>query len=341
MALSGRTIELDLHDDWLSHISIMVAALACFGAPSPFGHADVQRLEQALRIAGELGFPLGAPTTSSSCDVAERFYALHRRYLAPKARRVLLSSSFECPASYRAAVERFEQDSAQGQSLTEPLCWGEQPDEYAHLFPAQWCVRCIYLDRERQQEDGRIIKRGPVLFVRATEDTMFVLGTHRSGLDPAELQHELVECMHAQWPESIRPFRSRYVSSDDASSDDASSDDASSNEVALMMRSGAVYSLPAPLTIARAHASEDAERYVFHTKLLHRAEQAIVDQEAELWVTRSRVRCRLVFAEAGSGVVRVVEPGTRTVVGEIRNFPDAALPSLDSPRVGHLATEHS
>lgn len=176
------SIELDFYGDW---ISILRRELAAMGHPT-------------------------SPNDSPQ-EISLRYFNLIRRMIWPTPRAVYVSKEFSCPQEHAAGVELIKHKIVSGESLAPHLSntIRSTPD-YDDLLLNDWGIHHLHLGTTLDTS-GLVAKRtGPLLFVRVTDTAVYLINVFAHD---AWTQKQIIEILHANWPDSIKQFSCPGISS--------------------------------------------------------------------------------------------------------------------------------
>lgn len=159
----------------------------------------VTLLRDALRRAGY------AVSDAESADmVGMMYFNARRRWIPRRARAVLFSRTFSCPAEHRAGVDLIvskcqaaeDLNSHQSRSLFDSASYNDG-------LLNDWGMHHLHLGLSTEPS-GLAARTDFLLLARVTEDTFYGIDVRPHG---AWHDRDLVQIVHDNWPDSIRQYR--------------------------------------------------------------------------------------------------------------------------------------
>ncbi|WP_207423745.1 hypothetical protein [Desertivirga brevis] len=135
------------------------------------------------------------------------YFAYLKRIVAPKKRKILKSREFSCPPELYAGLEQLELKISLGSELRPYLSRAVKRASNNDLLLYDWDIHHLHLG-SIVEKDGFIQRTGPVVFIRFSEETAYLLNVFKHG---NWSNAELIKIIHENWPESIKNCRIKDV----------------------------------------------------------------------------------------------------------------------------------
>lgn len=136
------------------------------------------------------------------------FNAIRRR-ISPRARIVIRSKEFSCPADLQGGLTDFERKITHGEDINPHLSRGLKKVTYNDDLLNDWGIYHFHLG-QKHDADGFIERTGPVLFAHVGETEFHEINVYQHG-NWSNL--DVVEIVHANWPSVIDRFRLKGIQS--------------------------------------------------------------------------------------------------------------------------------
>ncbi|MDB4969426.1 MAG: hypothetical protein JWN44_5115 [Myxococcales bacterium] len=193
----------DLRWSFLDDVTAQVAM-----ALDPDGYPATRELKKvAARMLREQG-----SDRQKVFWICVKYYNVRKRRIHPLKRRVIRSPELRAmnlSDDQLAALDRIEADSRAGADLTAYLSRRIRQLSYNDALLNDWGIHHLHLGAPAQP----FVERShEVLFARVHGDALYFITImkHGPGYDPW-VEHELIEILHRNWPESIEPSRVRFA----------------------------------------------------------------------------------------------------------------------------------
>jgi len=145
----------------------------------------------------------GYDTTNVSDDeLPFLYFNAEKRRPDQRQRQVEVSDSFVCPAELQAGWERLKGIIESGGNITPNLSKLVDRLTNKDSLLNDWGVHHFHLG---ENLDGNFIERtGPLLFALVTNDRFYAINVFNHG---AWADEEIVEIIHRNWPEVVKPYK--------------------------------------------------------------------------------------------------------------------------------------
>lgn len=151
------------------------------------------------------GYTIAASESAEKVCI-KYFNAVHQR-IDVKARAVLFASDFHCPPDRQPGLEEIQRKSLNGEDLRPHQSERVDKLKFNDALFNDWGIHHFHLNTAIQK-NGFIVRSGPVLFARVTDDTLYCITVAEHGTW-SDLQ--MLEILHRDWPDSIAEFRTKGV----------------------------------------------------------------------------------------------------------------------------------
>jgi hypothetical protein len=174
-------------------------------------------LSQMLRCELQLeGYQVGAD--EDPFEVCKKYFNVQKRKIAPKPREVLISRQFNCPQEFQTAVDAIRDKARKGGDLKPHLSKTLLDADYNDGLLNDWGIHHFHLSSLPDREQPVFVERtGPLLFARVTDEHFYMINVmkHQNWTN-----RNLIEILHANWPESIAGYRLQGIKGPSYSEDD-------------------------------------------------------------------------------------------------------------------------
>lgn len=183
MKMTTYSVEANFRADWLHH------------------------LQQRLKAGG-----IDASSVDAQ-DLPILFFNWLHRQIPPQRRTAVLATELTCPDAFKPGLDEIIRKSECGEDLAPHL--SKNTKDLMHHDPLlnDWGISHLHLGRQVDSQSGLVERTGPILFVVATEDHLYMIDVmeHGRGHRPWPRQR-LLQVIHDNWPDLIRPFRLKGIS---------------------------------------------------------------------------------------------------------------------------------
>ena len=135
-----------------------------------------------------------------------QYYNLCKRSVDMRPRKVVYSREFECPESYRLALEEFEERVRKGRSLKPFMSDKHRELNYDDLLLNDWNVYHFHLSRQ-YKADGSVKRSDYEIFAYITDEVMYMIQIYHHRTKDLYSRQEIMRILHDNWPELLEPFR--------------------------------------------------------------------------------------------------------------------------------------
>ena len=137
------------------------------------------------------------------------YHKMHRYTIEPRPRRVLKAMGFECPPRHALGIGQLEQAIQRGDDLSPYGSKGIANLSSRDGLLDYWGIHHLHLGT-KLRKDGFIGRTAELLFCHIDDTCVYFIkvATHDSS---PWVKQELVETIHLNWPEVIRPYRLQDV----------------------------------------------------------------------------------------------------------------------------------
>jgi hypothetical protein len=193
-----------------------------------------------------LGYPAATNATGDKYKDAhqvclDHFNAFARR-ISQRPRTVHWSPDLKAreptlAADVRTGLAAAISELQAGTDVRPRLSRGLKERDYDDRMLNDWGIHHMHLG-SKLESDGFIERTGPVLFVMVRPDDVYLLDVRGHG---AWTDADLVEIVHLNWPETIKPFRLLGVAGDELTKQQRKNLRAKSANAGVTMKDGTVY----------------------------------------------------------------------------------------------------
>lgn len=135
-----------------------------------------------------------------------QYFNLCKRSVEARPRSVVYSREFECPESYRLALEEFEEKVRKGESLRPFMSDKYRELNYDDLLLNDWNVYHFHLSRQ-YKADGSVKRSDYEIFAFITDETMYMIQIYHHRTEDLYSRQEIMRILHDNWPGLLEPFR--------------------------------------------------------------------------------------------------------------------------------------
>lgn len=141
-------------------------------------------------------------TGVSDDEIPYVYFNAEQRRPDQRARKVILSSEFECPVNLQAGWARLKSLIESGQDITPNLSKLVKQLRNKDSMLNDWGVHHFHLGNNIQ--GGFIDRTGPLLFALITEDNFYAIGVYGHG---SWADADIVERIHSNWPHEVARYQ--------------------------------------------------------------------------------------------------------------------------------------
>jgi hypothetical protein len=154
----------------------------------------------------------------SPFEVCKKYFNVQKRKITRKPRKVLISREFKCPPEYQAAVNTIIDRAEKGEDLIPYLSTLLLDADYNDSLLNDWDIHHFHLSNLPHPRYPQFVERtAPLLFARVTDDCFYLIAVMKHG---DWTNKQLLEILHANWPDSLQSYRIRDISPSGYSEDD-------------------------------------------------------------------------------------------------------------------------
>ena len=142
---------------------------------------------------------------------SDAYFNIQRLLIGSLPRNVLTSRDFSCPSEFVTVLESIKSKARKGESLRAYQSRNIENPLFNDALLNDWDIHHLHLGKQLDS-DGFVARTGPVLFVRVTHDTFYLLDVMRHGpVYQPWIKKKLVRVIHEHWPDSIAVSRLKWV----------------------------------------------------------------------------------------------------------------------------------
>jgi hypothetical protein len=146
-------------------------------------------------------------------DISITYFNLQRRRIVSIPRKLIVSAEFSCPATYTAGLEMIKAKATNGNDLLPHQSTRLNDPNFDDALLNDWDIHHLHLGTTIQP-NGFVERTGPVLFVRVTNDSLYLIDVMDHGLGHQPwIKKKLLESIHKNWPESIAHRKLKGITS--------------------------------------------------------------------------------------------------------------------------------
>jgi len=151
-------------------------------------------------------------------EVCKKYFNVQKRRITKKPRKVLISREFKCPLEYQAAVNTIIDRAEKGEDLTPYLSKLLLDADYNDSLLNDWGIHHFHLSNLPDPKNPQFVERTKsLLFARVTNDCFYLIAVMKHG---DWTNKQLLEILHANWPDSLQIYRCDISSLSGYSEDD-------------------------------------------------------------------------------------------------------------------------
>lgn len=139
---------------------------------------------------------------SSDCapdNICHQYFNVKRRLIEPVPRDILLSAEFTCPQEQVAGLDLVKRKISAGEDLKPYLSEQINNSDYDDGMLNDWGIHHLHLGMALQS-NGFIERTGPLLYVRFTRDSAYLINVFPHGNWALQ---DLLKIIHHNWPELL------------------------------------------------------------------------------------------------------------------------------------------
>ena len=202
-------------------------------------YADAARYEMK-----RLGFDGLQSVADDDHAAVKLFSKLNRRIIQPVPRQVLKARDFNCPPRYENGINQLENTLRKGQDVTPYMTRRFYDATFDDGLLDHWGIHHFHLGIGLK-DDGRFINDTEHIVLCRIDDAQaffITVAPHGGHIpDPPWYKQELVEIIHANWPDSIKTMRLHSGNGDSLDHSQVRRIRAKKGNFAPRMQDGTVY----------------------------------------------------------------------------------------------------
>jgi hypothetical protein len=169
-----------------------------------FGQIEINLFSDWIDIIKSELNTEGYTTTNLEEDkISILYFALKKRLINQKPRRILISQEFSCPIELANGLELLKQKIISGDNIRPNQSRLLKNISIKDGLLFDWDIHHLHLGTTIEN-DGFINRTGPLLYARFDEENAYFLNIEEHG---AWTMQEFLKIIHRNWPESIEEFR--------------------------------------------------------------------------------------------------------------------------------------